>query len=134
MPETQQHRRPKVIISIRYELDGGGEAEVHNPDVPEALMAFAEQVRGNAGARVAVTSDFSMKDFGNGASGSVTISLDCNQDDQTIPYVARSLSAWTIQLAEEHYKAADAKFQQMLFQKHPEKAPMVQPGPPPFKP
>ncbi len=97
-------------------------------------MAFAEQVRGNAGARIAVTTDFAMKDFGNGASGSVTVSMDCNEDDQTMQYVAKSLSAWTIQLAEEHYKAADAKFQQMFYEKHPDKAPMVQSMPPPFKP
>src|SRR5690606_22421221 len=125
-------RIPKFIVQRTWTIDGEDFSELENPDVPEALMAFAEQVRGNAGARIALNADFGMKDYGNGASGSVTIALDCNQDDQTMVYTAKSLSAWVIQLTEEHYREADKKFQQMYFEKHPEKAPQVYSGPPPF--
>ena len=97
-------------------------------------MAFADAVKGDAGARVVVSTDFGMKDYGNGPSGSVSVGIDCNQDDQTIAHVAKALSLWSISFAEEHFKAADQKYQQMATEKHPEKSPTILPGPPPFKP
>ena len=130
-----EKRTPKIIVHRTWTLENEEPySEVENPDVPEALMAFAEEVRGNGGARIAVTTDFGMKDFGNGASGSVTISMDCNQDDKTMQGVAQALSQWSIGLTEQHWRAADQKFQQMYFERHPEKAPMVHQTPPPFKP
>jgi hypothetical protein len=134
MAATVKIRVPLITIHRTWTIDGEDFSEMENPDVPEALMAFADQVRGNAGVRIGANADFGMKDYGNGAGGGISISMDCNQDDQTIPFVAKTLSAWVISLTEEHFNAADAKFQQMYFQKHPDKAPMMQAGPPPFKP
>lgn len=121
-------RRLKIITRLTWTIGKEEFNEVENPDAPEALMAWADQVRGNAGARVSMTSDFSMKEYGNGASGSVTISLDCNQDDQTMTAVAQGLSTWTIDLAAAHYKACEQKFMQMVMEKQGGG------GPPPFKP
>jgi hypothetical protein len=121
-------RRPKVIVRYGFTIDKVEHNETENHELPEALMAFAEQVRGNAGARVSYSTDFSMKEFGNGPNGSVTISLDCNQDDQTITSVAQGLSQWTIALAETHYTAAEAKFRQMVLERQGGG------GPPSFKP
>jgi len=134
-----RRRNVKILVHKIWTVDGDETSAVDNPTAPEALMAFAEQVRGNAGARVSVTTDFGMKDYGNGASGSVTISLDCNEDDNTVQAVARGLSSWTIGLAEEHFQKADEKYRQLYFQKHPEQAPVQSqqpflPPPAPFKP
>ena len=120
---------PKVLITRSYKLDSETVTETNDGEVPEEIMAFAEQVVGNGGARVAVTADFGMKDFGNGPSGSVTISLSCNQDDATIGNVFQTLKGWTRSMARQHFEEMDKEFQQMFFQRHPDKA-----GPGPFQP
>src|SRR5512140_1439035 len=122
------NRLPRVLITRSYKLEKDTVTETSD-EVPEEIMAFADQVMGNGQARVAVTADFGMKDFGNGPSGSVTISLSCNQDDATIGNVFQTLKGWTKAMARQHFEEMDKEFQQMFFARHPDK----QPGPGPFQ-
>lgn len=123
-------RLPKVLVSRGYKLEGESITETNDGEISEEIMAFADQVLGNGQARVAVTADFGMKDFGNGPSGSVTISLSCNQDDATIANVFQTLKDWTRGLARTHFEEMEKEFQQMFFSRHPDKAA----GPAPFAP
>lgn len=43
-----------------------------------------QQLIGDANASVSVSTDMGVKKFGSGASAMVTVSLTCNQDQQTI--------------------------------------------------
>ena len=47
-------------------------------------MDVYESVVGNGLAKVTVSADMSIKDFGTGASAMVAITLTCNQDEETI--------------------------------------------------
>ncbi len=115
-------RLPRVLITREYKIDGQVVSETSD-EVSEEIMAFADQVLGNGQARVAVTADMGMKDFGNGATGSVTISLACNQDDTTIGSVFQTLKGWTRQMARQHFEEMDKEFQQVFAQRHPGKSP-----------
>jgi hypothetical protein len=68
-------------------LEMKGQPAIHytfTEDPPKELMDAYEQVAGNGLARVTVSTDMGIKDFGTGAGSMVTISLACNQDQQTM--------------------------------------------------
>lgn len=139
---TNEHtqRLPKVTGWREIVIDKQSTRDTYEGEVPEEIMAFAESVIGNGQARVAVSCDMGLKDFGNGSGAGVTISVSCNQDDQTIANVTRTLGQYTRFYVQEQLKAADEEFQKVYYQKHPEKAPQVTSGspqwtpPPSFKP
>lgn len=114
---------PKVVGGKELVIDGQVAHDVYEGEVPEEIMAFAEQVIGNGAARVAVTNDVSMKDYGNGVSCSVTISLSCNQDDQTLDTVVGALGNWTKEYAKQQFNQAYEEFKTLYAQKHPGSAP-----------
>ncbi len=128
-------RLPKMTGSFEIVLDGKiVSSGIHDGSIPEEIMGYSDEVMGNGAARVAVTADVSMKDYGNGVSASVTLSISCNQDDQTIANVAGTLGQWARAFAQQNFNQADAEFQQLFAAKHPDKAPKVYAGPPAFKP
>lgn len=53
-------------------------------EVPQQIMDSFQQVLGDSKARVSVSVDMGIKEFGTGASGMVTVSLSCGQDQNTI--------------------------------------------------
>jgi hypothetical protein len=103
---------PKIGGGVQIITPKGTENLTHNGVLPEALMAYAESVVGNAQAKVSATSDLAMKEYGNGCSSSITISLTCNQDDATINNVAQTLGKWTQSLAKQNFDEAWNEFQQ----------------------
>lgn len=119
---TRSLRLPKVTGDVEILIDGESTRDLYEGEVPEEIMAYAQQVIGNGQARVAVSADVSMKDFGNGVSASVTISLSCNQDDETINNVVNSLGVWTRGYAKQQMEQAYAEYQNMYAQKHPGKS------------
>ena len=77
--------QPKFSAGMSLELKG--QPAIHytfTEDPPKELMDAYEQVAGNGLARVTVSTDMGIKDFGTGAGSMVTISLTCNQDQQTL--------------------------------------------------
>jgi hypothetical protein len=123
---------PKVVGAVQIVVKNGNTTFIpEDGNYPEGLMAYAESVIGNGLARVSATSDTSQKEFGNGVSSSVTISLSCNQDDATINNVAQTLGKWTQALARQNYDASFQEFEQMKTQK-PQGAATA--GPANFKP
>jgi hypothetical protein len=127
MGSELQNRLPKYFITREYVNKGKTTTDRYEGEVPMEVQNYATQVLGDGQARISVTADFGMKDYGNGANGSVTISLSCNQDDTTINNVVNTLSIWTRAYAKQHFEAMDKEFQQMFFTKKQE-------GPPSFKP
>jgi DNA-binding protein YbaB len=89
---TDHHREPLVRVRGRVTINTKDEGEVTENEfewtsdtpIQENLMKAAEELLGDAAARVSVTMDMSSKSYGNGASAMVTVSLSCNQDDETI--------------------------------------------------
>lgn len=107
-----EHRLPKVAgdFSLIY-TDRTGKKEEHylySGEVPKEVMDAYQQLIGDGKARVAVSADFAVKDFGTGAGASVTVSLSCNQDQQTIN-AAINLAAQTAQQAAAHFQSQGAQ-------------------------
>ena len=113
--------QPKMMITRVIKLDSIVTTDVSDGDVPEEIMAFADAVVGNGQARVSVSTPMDMKSFGNGSGASVSITLSCNQDDETIATVVRQLGAWTRFFAKEQCVIADDEFRQMYAQRYPGK-------------
>lgn len=88
-------------------------------DVPRQLMDEYQQLVGDGKARVTVSADMSLKDFGKGVSSMVSVSLTCNQDQQTIQRalgLAGHVARW---FAKENRQLADNELQTIAAQQNP---------------
>lgn len=110
-------RMPRVTGNFGYEFQGEFPVNTFYQFLPEHLprefMDEIESVKGDGGARVAFTTDFGLKDFGSGASGSCTIAISCGGDAVSIERASEILSRWTIFFTKNHYERAEAEFKQM---------------------
>ena len=88
-----------------------------NGEPPKEVMDAYEQVVGNGLAKVSVSADLSIKDFGTGASAMVSISLTCNQDlatMQTAVGLAGQMARW---YAKENRQQAESELATIIEQK-----------------
>ena len=88
---------------------------------PKEVMDEYQQLLGDCHARVTVSADMSLKDFGNGVSSMCTVSLTCNQDGNTIQralglagHIARWYTKENRKLADDELKAVVAQQQAAL--------------------
>lgn len=72
-----------------------------------------KKLLGDAQARISVSADMALKDFGSGAGAMVTVTISCNQDKNTIEQaidlagsLARAYCAEQRQLAEKELENA----------------------------
>lgn len=97
-----------------------GEPDVHysfTGEVPKEVMDAYQEVIGNGLARVSVSADMGIKDFGTGASAMVSISLTCGQDEQTLAravYLAGNLAR---HFAHQNRQAAETELMGVIAQK-----------------
>lgn len=78
-------REPRFSVNCKIEADGIPETTfVFEGEKPRELMDQYQQLVGDGMASVSVSTDMAVKKFGSGASAMVTISLSCNQDQQTL--------------------------------------------------
>jgi hypothetical protein len=88
-------------------LDDRREEQFSNDlDIPEEIMAKAEKILGDGAARVSAGVDMARKEFGNGFGVHVSVSLNCNQDDNSIELAAEMVKDLAHGFAEEHYQEA----------------------------
>ena len=104
-------REPKITGSMEYIVGGKTTRDIYEGEVPKEMSDYAQQVMGNAQARVAVTTDMAFKDYGNGVSVSVTLSLSCNQDDQTVNNVVQALGGWSRAYCKQQLEVARQEYQ-----------------------
>ena len=88
-------------------LDDRREEQFSNDlDIPEEIMARAQKVLGDGAARVSAGVDMARKEYGNGFGVHVSVSLNCNQDDDSIEKAAELAKDLAHGFAEEHYQEA----------------------------
>lgn len=75
---------PSIHISTSYTLDKEVFTSIGHIDLPEEYMDKYEKLVGNGQAKVTVSADMSLKEFGKGTSAMVSVTLTCNQDEETI--------------------------------------------------
>jgi hypothetical protein len=107
-------RSPKVVAGRTLNLPGGNTKHyTYEGEVPEEMADYSQQVMGNAQARIAVTTDMAFKDYGNGVSVSVTLSLSCNQDDTTVNNVIQTLGSWSREYCKQQLSIAQDEYKQL---------------------
>lgn len=76
---------PKIVIQRNYQpKEGPGSLFVTQLEFTKAQMDKYKELIGDGQARVSVSADMALKEFGSGAGAMVTVSLSCNQDHVTI--------------------------------------------------
>lgn len=119
--DTFYEHLPKVVGNFGYVFEKELPVNTYYQFMPEHLprefMDEIQSVKGDSGARVAFTADFGMKEFGNGASGSCTLSISCGGDATNIARAVDIVSRWSIYYAKQHYERAEAEFRQMAVQR-----------------
>jgi len=78
-------KEPRFHVTCQLEApDMKTETLIFEGETPRELMDQYKQLIGDGNASVSVSTDMSIKKFGAGSSAMVTVSLTCNQDQQTI--------------------------------------------------
>lgn len=108
-------REPRFSIHCKYEAkDIAPVVFSYEGEKPKELMDIYAQLIGDANAGISVSTDMSFKIFGSGASGMVTVSLTCNQDQQTMLTamdLASQMGRWFVK---KHQAEAEAEFRTHL--------------------
>jgi hypothetical protein len=117
-------RLPKIVGSREYVIDGKTTRDIYEGEVPKEMDDYAKAVMGDGQARVAVTTDMGFKDYGNGVSVSVTLSMSCNQDVTTVNNTVQFLGSWSREYCKQQLAIADQEYQKLFYSKYPEKAPL----------
>lgn len=92
-------------------------------EFPVAQLDDFQRLIGDGRARVSVTSDVGIKDFGTGASASCTIVLTCNQDASTLNQAAQLAANVSRFYAQQNRQYAEDELKMLLEQR--QQAPQV---------
>ena len=114
---------PKISAGMTLEVKG--HPAVHytfTGDLPKEVMDAYEQVVGNGLAKVSVSADMGIKEFGTGASAMVSVSLTCNQDGKTIEKAVELASELARGFAMENRQRAENELAPLIEQKKLEAA------------
>jgi hypothetical protein len=106
---------PKVSISRTW----GDQIEIGQFDLPESYMDIYKKLLGDAKARVSVSADMSLKEFGSGAGAMVTVTLSCNQDAETIEQAIDLAGKLAREYCVEHQKLAEQELMKSRQKKSP---------------
>ncbi len=103
----------KISITRKFGADNNQTVDIGQTEIPENYMLDARKLVGDGLARITVSADMALKEFGSGAGAMVSVSLTCNQDQDTIEKtidlagtIARQYAVEQHKLAEEELKAS----------------------------
>lgn len=124
-PREYEFRDPKVTVSTEFRWKRDREPDevitaqyqVNPSDIPRSYMDEIKTLIGDGLARVTVSADFGIKDFGTGASAMASVSLTCNQDIQTIERAARLAGDLARDIAQEQRQRAENELQTLIHQR-----------------
>jgi hypothetical protein len=75
---------PSVRITRKFSDGKNQTIDVGQDELQGKYMDQYKKIVGDGLAKVTVSADMSLKEYGNGASAMVSVSLTCNQDKETI--------------------------------------------------
>jgi hypothetical protein len=112
-----KHPYPKFRADCVLTILKGSEKQTvtytYTGEVPKELMDAYKQVLGNAAAKVSVSADMGAKEFGNGASATVFVTLSCDQNQETILQaieLAGAMARWAVK---EQLNKTEGEFKQL---------------------
>jgi hypothetical protein len=106
--------RPDIEIVISKGSQRQVVRYTYTGEVPKQLMDAYQTIVGNGLAKVSVSADMGTKDYGNGVSATVFVSLTCNQDQQTMLQaieLAGSMARWA---ARDQHAKTESEYKAML--------------------
>ena len=110
--------QPKFNANMTVELKGSpGINLTYDGAVPKELMDEYQKLVGNGLAKVSVSADMGIKDFGTGAGSMVTVSLTCDQSGPVIQSalnLAGQVARWYVK---ENRQVAENELNQIIEQK-----------------
>ena len=106
---------PKISISRTW----GNQIEIGQFDLPENYMDMYKKLLGDSNARISVSADMALKEFGSGAGAMVTVTLSCNQDAETIEQAIDLAGKLAREYCVEHQKQAEQELMKSRQQKAP---------------
>jgi hypothetical protein len=113
-----QRQDPKFFMGMTIQIkDQPAIHYTYTGEVPKEIMDAYQQIVGNALARVSVSADMGIKDFGTGASAMVAVSLSCNQDGATIQQAIQMAGQLARGFANQQRAAAEAELEAIISQK-----------------
>jgi fructose-1-phosphate kinase PfkB-like protein len=111
-------RIPRLTISVEV-LVNKKKSEITFQGSPaqqqefQQIMDQYQKIVGDGKARVGVSTDFGTKEYGNGVSVMVSVSLTCNQDQQTMMVAMDLAGQMARYYAKEHSKLGQAEYQNL---------------------
>lgn len=109
-----QIREPKFSAVMELKIQNQETVRYSSDEVPMSIQDAYMQVVGDGKARVAVTVDVGIKDFGTGVSSSCTVSLTCGQDQATLQRAAELAGSFARDFAKENQARAEMELQQLI--------------------
>lgn len=108
-------REPKFSATLQVEIkDQPPVAFIYEGEPPRELMDQYQQLIGDANASVSVSTDMGVKKFGSGASAMVTVTLTCNQDQNTVNAAVQLAAATGRYYVKAFQQQAESELRAML--------------------
>lgn len=116
-----EYRLPKLTASWHIHLEQRVISEQSQvldlTTLPRNVMDELQQIVGNGLARVAISADMGIKDYGTGAGALATVSLTCNQDMKTLERAAELAGELARGFAQEQRQRAENELQSIIAQR-----------------
>jgi len=104
---------PKFSASASVKTDNTIRSWTFEGPVPEKIMDAYKMVVGDGLAKVSVSADFSLKEYGAGVSSMASVSLTCGQDEASIRQAAVLAGELARDFAQEHAAAAHSELKSL---------------------
>lgn len=112
---------PRVTVALEIVDKQSGTVVTEQSQMPLEDIPNMDEITklvGDGLARVTVSADFGIKDFGTGASAMCSVSLTCNQDDKTIERAAQIAGSLARDIAQEQRQRAENELQAIITQRN----------------
>lgn len=103
---------PKITISRTFGGKGKEFLDVAQASLPEEYMDKYKKLLGDGAAKVTVSADMALKEFGSGAGAMVSVSLSCNQDQESIESAVDMAGQLARSYCVEQHKLAEKDLQE----------------------
>lgn len=107
-------RDPRFKVTCQVELDKKITGFVYTGEIPKELMDRFQALVGDGKAGVTVSSDWTVKKFGNGAGSMVVVSLTCDQSDPGINAAAELAAQASRFFVRKFHGEAEAELKSMI--------------------
>jgi hypothetical protein len=104
----------REAVNKDHNISSGEAFQVDPHELSEDIMDEIKSIAGDGKARVTVSSDFGIKEFGTGTSAMCSVSLTCNQDEVSIDKAVSIAGSLARSYALEQRAQAEESFKKLM--------------------